>query len=215
MKKLVIIGGGGFAKEVIWLANDCGYQVVGLLDDNESMHGQSALGVNVLGSIRDWQKYGDCEFILAIGSPRIRHLVYRKMISTGKPVFATLIHPSVIMSGHVSVDKGSIICAGCILTVEITIGQHSILNLSNTVGHETSIGNFVTIAPMAAISGNVVLADFSEVGTGASIRQGLTIAQGGMLGMGGVQTKDIPENTIFAGNPAKPLKSLPAITPLC
>ena len=61
---------------------------------------------------------------------------------------------------------------------------------------------------MAAISGNVTLHDLVEVGTGAVIRQGLTLEGGSMLGMGGVLTKNIPEKFIFAGNPAKKLKEI-------
>jgi len=211
MKKLIVVGGGGFAKEVVWLAQDCGYEVAGILDDNEAMHGQKALNIDVLGPVKNWKKYSDCHFVLAIGSPRIRHLVFKKMTALGEPKFATLIHPNVIKSQHVTIGEGSIICAGCILTVEIAIGKHCILNLADTIGHETVIGNFVTLAPMAAISGNVTLADYSEVGTSACVRQGLTIEKGGMLGMGGVQTKHIPANTIFAGNPAKELKTIPQV----
>ena len=73
------------------------------------------------------------------------------------------------------------------------------------------IEDFVTLAPMVAISGNVYLNKLVEVGTGAAIRQGLKIEQGGMLGMGGILTKDISENSLFVGNPAKKLKSLSSV----
>ena len=211
MKKLIVVGGGGFAKEVIWLAQDCGYEVIGVLDDNEAMHNKEILGIKVLGSVIDWVNFNDCQFIIALGSPRVRHLIYKKMLTLGEPSFATLVHPNVVASSYVNIGEGSIICAGCTLTVEIDIGKHSILNLSCTIGHETQIGDFVTLAPIAAISGNVTLENFTEVGTSATIRQGLTIGKGGMLGMGGVQTKSIPENSIFAGNPAKLLKEIPAV----
>ncbi|MAG77386.1 MAG: acetyltransferase [Colwelliaceae bacterium] len=219
MKKLIVIGAGGLAKEVVWLAQECGYQIFGLLDDNTQMLGQQIMGAKVLGTAANWVDYSDCHFIIAIGSPRIRYVVHEKMLQTApqgsSPQFATLIHPSVIKSSSVSIGEGSIIFPGCVLTVEVSIGRHTVLNPSNTVSHESSIGDFVTLAPMAAIAGNVTLEDFTEVGIGAAIRQGLTIAQGGMLGMGGVQTKDIPENTVFVGNPAKPLKTLPAVETKC
>lgn len=211
MKRLIVVGGGGFAKEVIWLAKDCGFDVIGLLDDNSAMHGKQVLGLPVIGSVVDWTSYHDCQFVVAIGSPRTRKLVVDKMHSVGKPNFATLIHPSVINSQSVIFSEGCIVCAGMIFTVEITIGAHCIFNLSGTVGHECNIGSFVTIAPMVAISGNVVLHDFVEVGTGAALRQGVTLYRGAMLGMGAVLTKDVPQFFIYAGNPAKPLKELSPI----
>lgn len=211
MEPLVVVGGGGFAKEVIWLARDCGFTVAGVLDDNVEMHGKTVFGAPVLGSVKDWINYAQYKFIVAIGSPRTRKMVVEKMLAIGSPVFASLIHPSVIKSQEVNFGEGCIVCAGMIFTVEITVGQHCIFNLNGTVGHECEIGNFVTVAPMAAISGNVKLEDCVEVGTGAALRQGLTLQRGAMVGMGAVLTKNIPANTIYAGNPAKPLKELPAV----
>ena len=208
MKDLIVIGGGGFAKEVIWLANECNKVVRGVLDDAVETHGTIIQGSIVLGKVDDWVKYSDCEFIVAIGSPRVRKLVVDKMHALGSPDFTSLVHPSVLYSNTVTYGKGSIICAGSILTADVNLGGHNILNLNVTVGHECSFGDFVTVAPMVAVSGNVVLRDKVEIGTGAVIRQGLTLSSGSMLGMGGVLTKNIPENTIFAGNPARKLKEI-------
>ena len=206
MTDLIVVGGGGYAKEVIWLAQECGYKVVGVLDDDPEMQGKAILGIKVVGIIEKWSDYSDVEFILAIGSPRTRFKIFNKMELFGEPKFATLIHPSVSKSEFVSVGEGSMICSGSILTTDITIGKHCILNLHVTVGHDCVFGEFVTIAPMVAISGSVELRDLVEVGIGATIRQGLTIGEGAMLGMGGVLTKEIPSNFIFIGNPAKKFK---------
>lgn len=208
MKDIIIIGGGGFAKEVVWLANDCNRKVRGVLDDDATTHGKQLQGATVLGSVPEWKKYKDCEFIIAIGAPRTRKKVLEKMLGMGNPIFATLVHPSVRTSNTVKIGSGSVICAGTILTTDIQIGSHNILNLNVTVGHECHFSDFVTVAPMAAISGNVMLAALVEVGTAAVIRQGLEIHTGAMLGMGGVLTKNIPERQIFAGNPAKKLKEI-------
>jgi sugar O-acyltransferase (sialic acid O-acetyltransferase NeuD family) len=210
MKPILIIGGGGFAKEIVWLANDCNRHVIGVLDDDESVHGSLVQGVKVLGDISSWQKY-DAELIIAIGNPRTRALVAEKIEKLGIPIYATLVHPSVKYSDTVEFSEGCIICANSILTTDVNIGKHVILNLSVTVGHETNIGQFSTVAPIVAISGNVTVESFSEIGTGACIRQGAKIGRGAMLGMGGVLTKNIPDFTIFAGNPAKKLKELPEI----
>lgn len=211
MKDLIIIGGGGFAKEVIWLANDCKRRVRGVLDDKADTHGTTIQGVDVLGNIDTWLEYLDCEFIIAIGSPRTRFKVCSNMFKSGAPSFATLIHPSVIYSNTVTFGVGVIVCAGTIITADVSIGNHNILNLNVTVGHECNFDTFVTVAPMAAISGNVTLSKCAEIGTGAVIRQGITIEKGAMLGMGGILTKNIPELMIFAGNPAKKLKELPEL----
>lgn len=68
---LIVVGGGGFAKEIIWLARSCGREVVGFLDD-AAANGSSLLGCPVLGSITDWINWQDQKFVVAIGDPRSR-----------------------------------------------------------------------------------------------------------------------------------------------
>lgn len=210
-KKLIIIGFSGFAKEVYWLASRLGVTVAGFLDDNDSVLGASFGTAKVLGKIEDWERYGDCQFIIAIGNPRVRQKIFKKMTGKGCPEFATLIDPAAIASaGDVSVGPGSIICAGTVCTVDIKIGAHVIVNLNGTIGHDVVLDDFVTIAPMVAISGNVHIQSLVEVGTGACIRQGLVLETGSMLGMGSVLTKNVKQNTVFFGNPAKAFKVIPA-----
>lgn len=206
-KHLIIVGFSGFGKEVHWLASRLGITVRGFLDDNPAVAGQKFCSASVLGEVQQWQEYPDCEFVIAIGNPRIRKKVHDKMCTVGSPSFATLIDPdAVAMPEHVSIGPGSVICAGTVCTVEVEIGAHVILNLNCTVGHETCIDDFATIAPMVAISGNVRIGQRAEVGTGASIRQGLTVNDGAMIGMGSVLTKNVAENTVVFGSPAKPIK---------
>lgn len=206
--RLVVVGGGGFAKEICWLAQDVGWQVQGFLDDREEAQGQVLLGLPVLGRTGDWRRFGDASFVVAIGAPRTRRLVVQKMSEQGSPGFATLVHPSARLSRHVTLGDGTVVTAGCILTVDIAVGRHGIFNLGVTVGHECRIADFVTIAPLAAISGNVTLGECVEVGTGASIRQGLSMAAGSVLGMGGVLTRSVAEREVHVGNPAKHLRTL-------
>lgn len=207
MNELIIVGYGGFGREASWLAEDCGYSVLGFLDDGVAAGTYGAY--RVLGDVGKWAEYDQAQFVVAIGNPRVRKKVVAKMSGYGEPPFTTLIHPSVIMSKSRAIGAGTMICAGTVGTVDFTIGDHVIIYTNCTVTHDDRIGDFVTIAPLAAISGNVVLGDGVEIGAGASIRQGLTMGPGSMLGMGGVLTKDAEPNQIYVGSPARLLKSLP------
>lgn len=208
-KGLIIVGFSGFGKEVYWLASRLGITVRGFLDDNLEITGKQFCSASVLGAVNQWQKYADCEFVIAIGNPRIRKKVYEGMCLAGQPIFATLVDSAaVVMSEHASIGHGSIVCAGTICTVEVNIGAHVIINLNCTVGHSTHIEDFATIAPLVAISGDVRIGQYAEIGTGTSIRQGLTIHNGAMVGMGSVVTKNVAENTVVFGAPAKPIKTI-------
>lgn len=195
---------------MIWLAQDCGLSVRGILDDADDKQGTTISGVPVLGKIDNSPIHSDAAFVVAIGTPRVRKAVVDRLLRVEPAKFATLIHPDVKRSSCVEIGEGSIIAAGCILTTHIRVGKHNIINLNCTVGHDCIFDDYCTIAPIVAVSGNVQLEQGVEVGTSACIRQGVRMREGSLLGMGGVLTKDVEPNVVMVGNPARPLKVLPA-----
>lgn len=211
-KSLIIVGGGGFCREVIWLVRECSpiWRVSGILDDDPTMQGKSYCEVPVLGTVSDYAAYSDAWFVVAIGSPRTRKNIVKKILSTSDVKFATLIHPSVMMSEYVDIGEGSIIAAGCILTTQIVLGKHTIVNLLTTVGHDVATGDFCTLAPHVAVSGSITMGDGVEVGTGALLIQGKRLGTGCFIGAGAVVSKDIQENILAVGSPARQAKILDA-----
>jgi len=207
---LVIVGGGGLGREVVWLAQDSGsrWNVIGVLDDARELQRQALCSVPVLGRIADWNKHRKAHFVIAIGAPRTRRAVAAKMSVAGNPRFATLIHPSVRMSRFVEIGEGSIVAAGCILTTQIRIGRHNIMDRMVHIGHDCVLGDFCTVSPLVPIGGNVTLGEGVWVGAGASVRQGGRMGSGSMAGMGAVVVRDVEPNQLVVGNPAKVLRQL-------
>lgn len=207
---LIVIGGGGLGREVIWLAQDAGrpWRVVGVLDDALELQGRTLCGVPVAGRIEDWQLHSKASFVLAVGAPRLRQAIARRMAVRGQPRYATLIHPSVRMSRYVDIGEGSIVAAGCILTTNVRIGRHAILDRLVNIGHDCTVGDFCTVSPLVPVGGGVTLGNGVWVGAGASIRQGLTMGSGSMAGLGAVVVKDVASNQLVAGNPARLLDQL-------
>ena len=113
---------------------------------------------------------------------------------------------AVILSKSVSIGEGTIICAGTIATVDISIGKHVIINLDCTLGHDDAIADYVTIYPSVNISGNVTVGECSELGTGMQIIQGKNIAPNTIIGAGAVVVKDLNESGTYIGSPAKKIK---------
>lgn len=211
-KSLIIVCGGGFSREVIWLARECSdeWDVIGVLDDTPALQGTKLSDVPVLGNIDEWQRFNDVFFVVALGSPRSRKTIVERMESQGKVQFGTLIHPSVNHSQYVSFGEGCIITAGCILTTQITLGRHCICNLSSTVGHDVMFGDYVTIAPQVAISGNINLGSGVEVGTAAVLIEKISVGTGSFVGAGAVVTKPVPGNVLVVGAPARQIKAMPS-----
>jgi sugar O-acyltransferase (sialic acid O-acetyltransferase NeuD family) len=207
---LVIVGAGGFGREVAWLAQNAvePFQVHGFVDDREGLTTDDLDGHRYLGPIDTWPEFEDMSFVVAVGDPRVRCDIVCGMLRNNLPRFATLIHSSSLLGPNTSVAQGSLICAGSVLTSSITVGAQSIVNLGVTVGHDANIGDFCTLAPQVSVSGNVDIGDGAEIGTSASLRQNVCVGRGAMLGMGSVLTKDIPDDSMFFGAPAKRVRSL-------
>lgn len=207
MKDLYIIGAGGFGREVAWLVERINkvkptWNLKGFIDDNEARWGTYEDGYKVLGGTEFLINQSDVYAVCAVGSAKVRQQIIEKLKGSNV-YFATLIDPSVILSKLVEIGEGTIICAGTILTVDIKIGNHVIINLDCTLGHDDIIDDFVTIYPSVNVSGNVSVGKCCELGTGMQIIQGKTITSGVILGAGAVVVKDIIESGTYIGCPAK------------
>lgn len=214
MKKIYIVGAGGFVREVLWLikrinevavknGRECEWYIAGFIDDDRSLHGEMLDDYPVLGGGDYLAALSeDVYVVIAIGSAKVKKIVVEKLSALKNIHFATLIDPSVILSDRVQIGDGCIICAGTIMTVDITIGSHVIINLDCTLGHDDVIGDYVTIYPSVNVSGNVKIGEESEIGTGAQIIQGKSIGKQVILGAGAVVVKDIKEAGTYVGLPA-------------
>lgn len=212
MKDLIIFGASGFGREVAWLVERINkvsstWNLLGFMDDNNEIQGAAINGYKVLGKTSDIVNYPDTYFVCAVGNSKIRKQIIDRIKKLNPQImFATLIDPSVEMSDHVSIGQGSIICAHSILTVNICIGEHVIINLDCTIGHDAILQDYVTLFPSVNVSGKVTIGRCTELGTGMQIIQGITIGDDSVLGAGSVVIQDIPEKCTAVGIPAEVIK---------
>jgi sugar O-acyltransferase (sialic acid O-acetyltransferase NeuD family) len=207
---IVIIGAGGFAREVRQLIDDINqdrqsYNLIGFLDGNSDRHGQIMQELPVLGGL-DWlEQHLDTVAVIGIGNPPAKRRIALELEGMGvsSPV---LVHPRATVGRWVAMGAGTLICAGNILTTDIRLGKHAILNLDCTVGHDAILEDYVTVAPGVHISGNVTVQEGTDLGTGSSIVQGIRIGSWSIIGAGAVVSKEIPDNVTAVGVPAKPIK---------
>jgi UDP-3-O-[3-hydroxymyristoyl] glucosamine N-acyltransferase len=107
------------------------------------------------------------------------------------------------MSDDIEIGEGSFIGAYSILTSNIKLGKHTILNRSNHIGHDCEIGNYFSAMPGAIVSGNVTIHDLVYMGNNSSIKEKLSIHSLTTIGMNGAVVKDIEELGIYVGVPTK------------
>lgn len=214
MKKLILFGASNFGDEIVQLFRDINksshtaqWDIIGFLDDNLEVIGKVRNGIPVLGT-KEWITKNDINeiyFVCVIGNPKIKAKVVQYLKTNGAK-FASGIHPSVIISETSTVGEGTVITAGNILTTNIKVGNHIIINLACTVGHYSIIGDYSTINPGINISGDVVLGEGVLLGTNSTILEKMKVGDYSIIGAGAVVTKEIPPNVTAVGIPAKIIK---------
>ncbi len=211
MKKTVIFGAGGFGREVKMLLDQINltkneFKFIGYYDDGIEK-GTQINNHQVLGNLVELSKIEDeINVIIAIASPEIKIKIV-SALNKSNFKFPTIIHPNVLIgSESVKIGKGSIICAGCIVTCNIEIDDFVILNLCCTVGHDTIIKSYCSFMPSVNISGEVLINENVYVGTGAKIINQLEVGKNTIVGAGAVVSKSLPEKCTAVGIPAKPIK---------
>lgn len=210
MKDLYIIGAGGFGREVAWIVERINsikptWNLKGFIDDNETLWGSKEGEYHVLGGCEHLSTLEDVYAVCAVGSSNVRKKIIEKLKDTSVK-FATLVDPSVLYSNSVKIGEGAIVCAGTIITVDVNIGNHVIVNLDCTIGHDAVIDDFVTIYPSVNVSGNVLIGECSELGTGTQIIQGKKVISNTIIGAGAIVVKDCIESGTYVGSPAKKIK---------
>jgi sugar O-acyltransferase (sialic acid O-acetyltransferase NeuD family) len=205
---LIIIGTGGLGREVAALVEAVNrdtptWTLEGFVDDDPTLHGTTVLNYPVHGDVEWLAQQDHLHFAIAIGNGDARRSIAEQLSATDvTPV--SISHPSVSLHRTAEAAPGTIFCKGAATTVDLQIGPHSILNLNCTVGHDSTLGAFVTLHPGVHISGSVTLAPEVTMGTGSVALPGTSIGRGATVGAGAVVVDDLPPHCTAVGVPARP-----------
>ena len=144
---------------------------------------------------------------VAIGGDRgqDRCQIFEKLVSAGL-VLPALIHPKAIVSSSASIDKGCQILAGSVIGSDVNLNRCVIVNTSASVDHECCLHEGVHIAPGATLCGCVDVGSYSLIGPGTVIIPHIKIGFDTIIGAGSVVTRDIPDNVVAWGTPARIIK---------
>jgi sugar O-acyltransferase (sialic acid O-acetyltransferase NeuD family) len=187
MKK-VLIGNGGHAREVMAQME---VNLLRFVDDQYVDEHTLPL------SQFDPKKY---IAMVAVADSKDRYDIIQRLPKETQ--FFTFIHPTALLMEDIEIGEGSFIGAYSILTTNIKIGKHAILNRGNHIGHDCQIGNYFSAMPGAIVSGNVRIYDLVYMGNNSSIREKLSIHSLTTIGMNSAVVKHIEQSGVYVGCPA-------------
>lgn len=193
MKNLALVGAGGHAREVM---AQMGKNLECFVDDNYA--DKKAMPLSAF----DPNKY---KLLIAVGDSKLRMDLHAKLPKSTE--FFTFIHPTAnIMSKTVQIGSGCFIGAYSILTCNISVGNHVLLNRCNQISHDNMLEDFVSLMPNVNLSGNVLLQKGVFLGANSSVKENVRITENITIGMHSLVTKSLDEPGVYFGVPAKKQK---------
>ena len=214
LRRLLIIGAGGHAREVYQLIADINaaeqqWNVVGFLVEEGYNVNRTLYELPVFAGIKALREHADSQVTIAVGSAAARARLARSVRDERDCVFATLIHPSALVSQRARVGAGAQIFPGCIVNTDVTIGDHVIVNSGGKISHDSIVGDYATLGPGVTLCGWVRIGAGVELGASATVAPRCTIGANTRIGAGAVVVTDLAPDITAVGIPARPRKATP------
>lgn len=206
--KILIYGAGGLGREVLSLIRTLDtFDAIGFLDDSVR-RGTEIKGLKVLGGEEVLHGFdGKVNVVLAFGDPVVKSMRARRLDSRYLQ-YPPIVHPAAILQDPASIELGSgcVIGAGSILTTDIRIGDHTLVNINCTIGHDSKVGRCSSLMPGVNVAGEVLVGNEVLVGSGAALINRIVIGDRATVGMGAVVLQDVPAGMVVAGVPARAIR---------
>ena len=209
---VVVIGAGGFGRQVPWIlsdmcaANHADLWLRGFADDSGGL--ETPEGYTILGTIDEVLAREDgLTVVCAVGDPRVRSRLIDRCVNRGAR-FVTLVHPSVLRPDRVVFGEACVVCAGTIFSTNVTVGRGVVVNFGCRIGHDVRVEDLASIMPNVSIGGETVIGEGAFLGIGATIVNRVKVGAWSVIGAGSVVIDDVPSNTVVAGVPSRVIRTV-------
>ena len=212
MKNLVIIGAGGFGREMFAAAREAvdygeTFRIKGFLDGNPAALDGFCGYPEIIGAPETYEIADDDVFVSALGSIAARRRCVAMVEGRGGR-FIPIVHRTASLGPNVTVGEGSFIAHNAVLTADVSVGRHSCVFHGSVIGHDASLADYTHVYSLVSIGGGVRVEEGASVFPGARIVPRVTIGNGATVGIGSAVLRDVAPGTTVFGVPAERLRIL-------
>lgn len=190
---VVIVGAGGFGREMRGWYEMSGKGFAGFIDDEKT---------GVLGTIKNYSPQKREEVLVCISNPKGREAVVAQLIEKGATFHG---YCSATLAPNAKMGTGCILCPFSMMSNSSQIGDFCIVNAHSSIGHDSTLGNFCTLSSYVDITGNVTVGDRVFFGSGARVLPGVKIGDDCVIGAGAIIVNDVPAGVTMYSQPARSL----------
>ena len=202
---LLILGAGSFALETLEIAAlEGAFVPAGFVVSEPALPPLMHAGLPVYHEGAVPYSPGAAHLVGGIVTTR-RRLFFERMVSRGY-TFATLRHPSAIVSPRAELAAGAVVGAGVIVASNTVVGAHVLVNRGANIGHDNRLDAFVTVGPGATLAGGIHVETGVYIGVGAVVRDHVTLGAGAVIAAGAVVVTSVEPHVLVAGCPARVVK---------
>jgi acetyltransferase EpsM len=214
MKKLIIIGGYGNGTVAASTAEDINaaspekqWEIIGFLNDRETepINGYPVLGKVDHETVKPFLEDEDVYFFYTLISTKLNYKFLHKLHDLKIPTekFATLIHPTAVISKFAKIGYGVSIQPFVSVGPNVEIGNHVQIYAQSLIGHNSTLKDYSYVANNACIGASVVLEEGAYLGTNCSTLENITLGKWSLTGIGAVVIRSVDDYTKVVGNPAR------------
>jgi sugar O-acyltransferase (sialic acid O-acetyltransferase NeuD family) len=206
MPDLVVVGAGGFGREVYQWARSAfdpgSHRVKGFLSNRPDDLAGRDIGPQILGDPDSYEPRPEERFLLAVGLPDVKRALVARLVARGAR-FATLVHPSAVVAPTARIGEGVVLCPFSTVSDGVVLGDFAMLNFYASAGHDARIGRYATLSPYATVNGFAELGEEVFLGSHATVTSRRKIGDGARVSANVAVHADVPARTLVYGPPSK------------
>jgi len=207
-QRILIVGAGGFGREVSHWARDAWPEWNDRLAGFLGRSGQTLVpsvgdtGLLILADPADYAPQPGDAFLLAIGIPGVRRRVAEALAARGAE-FLTLVHPTAVVAPTATLGPGSIVCPHAVVSDSAATGRLVLVNYHASLAHDAVAGDFAVLSPYATLGGEARVGADAFLGLHASVGPGVVMGERSKVAANSCALTDVPPDSLVLGVPGR------------